>query len=49
MLFYCLMVCFLVFDQHSAVPTSGAATSGTTRICDANAPEGKSVISAIVK
>ena len=37
------------FDQSqmpSAGPTSGNATSGTTRICDAEAPEGKSVISA---
>lgn len=36
-------------QMPSAGPTSGNATFGTTRICDANAPEGKSVISAIVK
>lgn len=43
---------FFFFDQSqmsSAGPTSGNATSGTARICDANAPEGKSVISAIVR
>ncbi len=38
-----------VFDQSqppSAGPTSGNGTFGTTRICDADAPEGESVISA---
>lgn len=42
----------LFFDQSqtpSAGPPSGNASSGTTRICDANAPEGKSVIFAIVR
>lgn len=33
-------------QMPSAGPASGNATFGTTRICDADAPEGKSVVSA---
>jgi len=40
----------LVFLDQSQMPsagsTSGNATFATTRTCDADAPEGKSVISA---
>lgn len=47
----CVALSFFGGDQSetpSAGPPSGKASSGTARICDANAPKGKSVISATV-
>lgn len=39
----------LFFFQPLARFTPGNATSDTTRICDANAPEGKAAIFSIVR
>lgn len=38
-----------LFFQPLARFTTGNATSGTTRICDANAPEGKAAVFSIVR
>jgi len=44
------VICFLFFLNQNRMPlpglTSGNTTFGTTRICDAEAPEGKSVIAS---
>lgn len=43
---YMPLVFFGQSQMPSAGPTSGNTTVGITKICDADAPEGKSVISA---
>lgn len=49
---YLFLLILVYFDQSkmpSAGATSGNATFGTTRTCDADAPEGKSVSASTVR